>query len=117
MLTAVDFEEFDRLAEPLRERSEASTVSYGFPLIEGRTASVTELASIEALLGVVLPTQYKAFMIRYGGGMFGFVDLLPLTEQPSGGGEENVVSVNREWFPDGSFVAVAPVGTGDYWGF
>jgi hypothetical protein len=85
-------------------------------LIEGRTASVNELASIEELLGAVLPMQYKTFMIRYGGGPFGFVGLLPLTGQPSDGAE-NVVSVNRELFPDGSFVAVAAVGTGDYWGF
>ena len=90
--------------------------SYGLQLIEGRTASVDELASIEELLGVVLPMRYKTFMIRYGGGQFGFVDLLPLTGQPPDGAE-NVVSVSHESFPDGSFIAVAPVGTGDYWGF
>jgi antitoxin YobK len=116
MLARVNFEEFDRLAEPMRERSEASMASDGFPWIEGRIASVSELASVEALLGVVLPAQYKEFMTRYGGGGFGNVELLPVTgEWPDV--HESVARTNSEWFSDGSFVAVAPVGTGDYWGF
>jgi hypothetical protein len=113
----VDFEEFDTLSEPMRRREEAMMASNGFSAFDGHTASASELASIEALLGVVLPAQYKTFMIRYGGGGFGFVELLlPVLGQPSDG-REGVASVNREWFADRSFVAVAPVGTGDYWGF
>jgi hypothetical protein len=38
----------------------------------------------------------------------------PITTVP---GCEDVVSVSQREDPTGSFVAVAPVGTGDYWGF
>jgi antitoxin YobK len=116
MLAGVDFEEFDRLSEPLRERYEADMASGEMPWLERRIASVSELASVEALLGVVLPVQYKAFMTRYGCAEFGFVELLPVAGQwPDV--PDSVARTNSEEFPDGSFVAVAPVGTGDYWGF
>jgi antitoxin YobK len=54
-------------------------------------------------------------MMRYGGGQFGSIDLLPIT--PSNSHDDDVVSVSQREDPDGLFVAVAPVGTGDYWGF
>jgi hypothetical protein len=53
-------------------------------------------------------------MMRYGGGMFGFVELFPIVSRGRG---DDVVAVNRREFPDREFVAVAPVGTGDHWGF
>jgi hypothetical protein len=70
---------------------------------------------VERQLGALLPDQYKTFMMRYGGGMFGFVELFPIGHRPDAA--EDLVSVNRDEFPDGSFLAVAPVGTGDHWGF
>ncbi|MEV4759934.1 SMI1/KNR4 family protein [Micromonospora sp. NPDC049559] len=112
----MDFAEFDRLVEPLRERSARMVAAHDFPLIEARTATDDEIASAERALGVVLPARYKAFMVRYGGGQFGFVDLLTVPGRGADG-VDDIVSVSRGEFPDGSFLAVAPVGTGDYWGF
>jgi len=111
----VDFAEFDRLVEPLRARSAAMQASHGFALIDARSASAQELLEAEQRLGATLPSQYKTFMMHYGAGQFGSVDLLPIT--PVIPGREDVVSVSKREDPAGSFVAVAPVGTGDYWGF
>jgi len=111
---AVDFTEFDRLVEPLRARSAAMKPAHGFGFIDGRTVSAQELLDAEQLLGVKLPSRYKTFMMRYGGGQFGSVDLLPVTPIPGG---EDVVSVSQREDRAGSFVVVAPVGTGDYLGF
>lgn len=111
---AVDFPEFDRLVAPLRVRSAAIQAAYGFALIGARTASLQELLDAEKRLGATLPSRYKTFMVRYGGGQFGSIDLLPVTPTASG---EDVVSASQREDPTGSFVAVAPVGTGDYWGF
>jgi hypothetical protein len=110
----VDFTEFDRLVEPLRARSAAMQAAHGFALIEARTASAEELLDAEQRLGATLPSQYKTFMMRYGGGQFGSIDLLPVSAASGG---EDVVSVSQREDPTGSFVAVAPVGTGDHWSF
>jgi SMI1-KNR4 cell-wall len=111
----MDFLEFDTLAEPLRQKSARSASTYGFVLIEGQTATVNEVADVEQQLGVTLPEKYKAFMMRYGGGQFGFVDLFPIASPTSSA--ENLKSVNDREFPERTFIAVAPVGTGDHWGF
>jgi hypothetical protein len=112
----VDFEEFDRLTAPLRERSATMAGRYGFPLIGAHTASPEDIAWAESALGVTLPAKYKTLMSRYGGGQFGFVDLLPV-RATSARHRDDIVSVSQKEFPDGSYVAVAPVGTGDFWGF
>ncbi|GID32906.1 SMI1/KNR4 family protein [Paractinoplanes brasiliensis] len=112
----MDLTEFDARVEELRVKSAASQANYGFALIDGRVASDDEIAEIERRMGVTLPTAYKAFMRSYGGGMFGFVDLLPIVGEPDGR-EDDLLTVNDREFPDRSFVAVAPVGTGDYWAF
>ena len=111
----MDFTEFDRLVAPLRARSAELQAAHGFALIEARTASGQELSEAEQRLGATLPSQYKTFMMHYGGGQFGSVDLLPVTPAVPDG--EDVVSVSTREDPGGLFVAVAPVGTGDYWGF
>lgn len=49
--------------------------------------------------------------------MFGFVDLLPLVEPEKPGRHGEVWTENDRYFPDRDFVAVAEVGTGDYWRF
>ena len=54
-------------------------------------------------------------MMRYGGGVFGFVKLFPVAPVPSK--TEDLRTLNDREFPDRSFVAVTPVGTGDHWGF
>lgn len=111
----MDLAKFDVLAEPLRQKSAAVLAEHGFALIEGRTATAEEMISVERQMMVTLPEKYKAFMVHYGGGMFGFVELLPVVAGPPEDGDLRIVN-DRE-FPDRGFVAVAPVGTGDYWGF
>lgn len=115
-MSVMDIAQFDALAEPLREQSAASLARYGFPLMEGRTATDDEVSQVETRLEVALPENYKAFMVRYGGGMFGSVELFPIVSRESAH-EEDLLSVNDREFPDRTFVAVAPVGTGDHWGF
>ncbi len=112
----MDLTEFDALAEGLRAKSAASQTNYGFALIAGRIAGDDEIVDVERRMGVALPTGYKSFMRSYGGGMFGFVDLLPVVAEPDGS-EDDLLTVNDREFSDRSFVAVAPVGTGDYWAF
>jgi hypothetical protein len=110
----VELAEFEVLVEPLRRKSAAHQAEYGFALIEGHTVTAQEIANIERQMAVVLPDKYKAFMMRYGGGAFGFVDLFPLLPVS---GCDDLHTLNDHEFPDRNFVAVAPVGTGDHWGF
>ena len=113
----MDLAEFDVLAEPLQRKSAESATRYGFALIEGRTCTPDEIAYVEDRMGVILPEKYKVFMTRYGGGVFGFVDLFPLVEPETQANDGDVWTENERNFPDHDFVAVAAVGTGDYWGF
>lgn len=110
----MELAEFEVLAEPLRRKPAVYQVEYGFALIEGHTVSAEEIANVEREMAVVLPYKYKAFMMRYGGGAFGFVDLFPLLPASEW---DDLRTLNDQEFPDRSFVAVAPVGTGDHWGF
>jgi len=111
----VDLAEFDALAEPLRQQSAVSMAQHGFPLIDGHTSTADEVADVEQRLGVTLPAKYKSFMMRYGGGMFGFVDLFPVVSRSPNG--DDLTSVNEREFPGREFIAIGPVGTGDHWGF
>jgi antitoxin YobK len=74
----MELAEFEALAEPLRRRPAALRADHGFALIEGHTATAREIASVERDMGVALPGKYKSFMMRYGGGAFGFVELFPV---------------------------------------
>lgn len=78
----MDLAEFEGLAEPLRRKSAAQQAEYGLLLVEGHTATAEEIARVEREMAVALPDKYKAFMMRYGGGMFGFVELFPTTFRP-----------------------------------
>ena len=111
----MDLAEFEALAEPLLRKSVAKQAEYGFALIEGHTVTAEEIKDVEREIAVALPNKYKAFMMRYGGGVFGFVELFPVAPVPSGA--DDLRTLNDREFPDRSFVAVAPVGTGDHWGF
>jgi hypothetical protein len=112
----MDIAQFDVLAESLRQESAASLAKCGFPLIDGRTATDDEVSEVETRLGVTLPERYKAFMVRYGGGVFGHVELFPIVSHGSDH-DQDLRSVNDHEFPDRTFIAIAPVGTGDHWGF
>lgn len=75
-------------------------------------ATEADLSRVEQVLGVRLPVQYCRFLLRYGAGAFLFVELLPADEGRRWA--ETLLAANE---PGSGFVAVAPVGTGDYWGF
>lgn len=118
----MEFGEFDALVEVARVKHANRNLPDGdeFRLFDAYRASNDDLTRLEMALQTRLPVKYREFMRRYGGGSFCYVDLLPAVD-PSGRGED-LVSVNRSesnlsasWSTD--FVAIAPVGTGDYWGF
>src|SRR3954469_23693901 len=111
----MDLAEFEALAEPLLRKTAAEQAEHGFALIEGHTVTAGRIKGVEREMAVALPDKYKAFMMRYGGGVFGFVELFPVAPVPSS--SDDLRTLNDREFPDRGFVAVAPVGTGDHWGF
>ncbi len=111
----MEITEFATLAEPLLRKAATDPDGFGFTLVEGLTATPAEITAVELELAVALPDKYKDFMTRYGGGIFGFVQLFPLVPAPSAA--DDLRTANDQEFPDRDFVAVAPVGTGDHWGF
>ncbi|MEV4280924.1 SMI1/KNR4 family protein [Actinoplanes xinjiangensis] len=111
----MDLADFEELAEPLLRKSAAAQAEYGFALVEGHTVTAEEIRGVEREMAVTLPAKYKAFMMRYGGGVFGFVELFPVT--PVAPGTDDLRTLNDREFADRGFLAIAPVGTGDYWGF
>ncbi|WP_238005275.1 SMI1/KNR4 family protein [Dactylosporangium sp. AC04546] len=113
----MDFAEFDALAEPLQRRWAQEEAQHGFALIGRHVCTPEVIALVEGRMGVIFPDKYKVFMTRYGGGVFGFVELLPLVEPDKPARRGDIWSENERWFPERDFVAVAEVGTGDYWGF
>lgn len=109
----MDYSEFRELAN-LERDARAELEDEEFKLFESRTASVADLRSAEAEVGVEFPSDYRLFMEEFGGGRFLFVEMLPL--RTGAEFEESVVSATLTWGDD-RFVAIAAVGTGDYWGF
>ncbi|MGA5301860.1 SMI1/KNR4 family protein [Nucisporomicrobium flavum] len=109
------FDEFE--AELARVRAARSGVDppEGFALFDALTATPAELDRVESGLGVTLPVLYKDFLQRVGGGSFLFLDLLPAVA--AGESDEDLISVNSGPLRIPDFVAIAPVGTGDWWGF
>jgi hypothetical protein len=111
----MEFEEFETHLARVRTEREGKFLPAGFQLFDSRTASEADLQRAEEALEVRLPEKYKEFMRRHGAGQFLFLDLLPVTPPDEGG--DDLVSVNRSQFTPSGFLAVAPVGTGDWWGF
>lgn len=110
----MDFAEFDGLVS--RTQAELSEEPpEGFAAFDAWRSSEEDIARAEDELDVRLPSQYKEFMLRYGGGGFLFLDLLPIVAPDRRG--EDLVSVNLGSLRESGFLAVAPVGTGDWWGF
>ena len=109
------FEEFEAHLAAARAKRAGLSSPEGFEVFEGRAASEDDLLAVEDALQVRLPDEYKEFMKRHGGGMFLFLDLLPIAG--TGDHEDDVLKVNLGESAGANFVAVAPVGTGDWWGF
>ncbi|MGK5497900.1 SMI1/KNR4 family protein [Streptomyces sp. URMC 125] len=110
----MEFEQFESLLATTRAERER-TLPEGFHAFDLLAASNEELAQAEQRLGVRLPDDYKKFMRRYGGGEFLFLDLLPVLSHD--GAEDDLVGVNESDIESEDFIAIAPVGTGDWWGF
>ncbi|GGN20914.1 hypothetical protein FHR83_002076 [Actinoplanes campanulatus] len=111
----MELTEFEALAEPFCREAAEQQARYGFNPIEGLTVTAAEIAAVERGMAVTLPDRYKAFLTRFGAGLFGFVELFPIVPVP--GRYDDLRTVNDQEFPDRDFVVVAPVGTGDHWGF
>lgn len=111
----MEFEEFEAQVESFRSKRSGRPYPPGFQLFDSWTATDEDLDAVEAELGTRLPSKYKRFMRVFGGGVFSFVELLPV-KSPDGRGED-LLSVNAGAYAVPNFVAVAPVGTGDWWGF
>lgn len=77
-------------------------------------ATEDEIAAFETGIGVRLAEQHCEFLREHGGGRLLFLDVCPV----NGGAQspEDLYSANSS-VDASDFVAVAPVGTGDYWGF
>ncbi|MFD5284335.1 SMI1/KNR4 family protein [Streptomyces rubrogriseus] len=111
----MEFEEFETHLAAARTKRAALSSPEDFEAFEERAASEEDLRAAERALHARLPEDYREFMKRHGGGMFLFLDLLPISG--SDGQEDDLLKVNLREFADVDFVAVAPVGTGDWWGF
>ncbi len=110
----MDFDEFDGFLEGVRRTPAATPPDSDIRAFDFWAATADDIQRTETRLGVKLPEQYKEFMRRYGGGAFLGLELIPVVSPH--GGEEDLVELNEaERLTD--FVAVAPVGTGDHWGF
>ncbi|MFI5564283.1 SMI1/KNR4 family protein [Amycolatopsis japonica] len=111
----MEFDEFDALVLRVREGLPVQDYPEGFFPFDSWRSSKEEIERVERELDVRLPVQYKEFMVRHGGGAFLFVDLLPVVARVSWA--DDLVSVNQGSMRESGFIAVAPVGTGDWWGF
>lgn len=111
----MEFDEFEALLHDARAKYAGDRIPEGLSLFDFLRASDQDLDQVEMELAVHLPSKYREFMKRYGGGQFLFVDLLPAISE--GDRLEDLVMVNRDASWRGAFFAVAPVGTGDWWGF
>ncbi|MFJ3860340.1 SMI1/KNR4 family protein [Streptomyces sp. NPDC090085] len=111
----MESEEFEVHLSAARAKRAGLSSPEGFDVFESRVASEAELSEVEETLEAQLPGEYREFMKRHGGGMFLFLDLLPVVA--SDDQEDDLTRVNVAEFKDGGFIAVAPVGTGDWWGF
>jgi hypothetical protein len=110
----MEFDELDAQVEAVRaERSRTDPPE--FQLFDLVPASDGDLARVETELQTRLPDKFKEFMRRFGGGEFAFLELLPAVSADDR--VADLLATNQGDHAMPGFVAIAPVGTGDYWGF
>jgi hypothetical protein len=111
----MEFAEFQRLVDALL----ADHASRGYPatirILDALLATDDDLSFVERQLDTRLPAEYKRVVKTYGAGMFGFVELLPVRAGSDGGYDVLVANTGHDTVS--GFVAIAPVGSGDMWGF
>jgi hypothetical protein len=109
----VDFDAFlaeiDRVREARAARGQSELPSASL------IVSDDDLARVEAQLQTRLPEKYKQFLRVFGGGHFAYLDLAPLISPD--GRDRGLVELNAGPANKPGFVAIAPSGGGDYWGF
>jgi hypothetical protein len=110
----VEFTDFEARLADVRSSPSVAVLPAEMQMFDFIAVTDERMVAVEAALRVRLPAKYRQFMKGYGGGQFLFVDLLPAV---SSEGREDLISVNGGAGPQPVFVAVAPVGTGDWWGF
>jgi hypothetical protein len=111
----MEITEFDALFQEVRARRAGMERLPEVRLFDLWRVTEEDLARAEEALGAVLPGKYKDFMLRYGGGQFLFLDLMPIVSPDVR--VETLLDANRRETPGQEFIVVAPVGTGDWWGF
>ncbi|MFF2165527.1 SMI1/KNR4 family protein [Streptomyces sp. NPDC058175] len=109
----MEFGEFEARLAGVRAEREGAGLPEGFQLFDFQRASGVDLDRAEGELRVRLPEKYKEFMRQYGGGEFLYLDVLPAVSD----GEDDLLSINQGELRQSNFIAIAPVGTGDWWGF
>ncbi|MFG1888059.1 SMI1/KNR4 family protein [Micromonospora sp. NPDC049051] len=108
----MDLEEFQARLQRYIDQQGADMVSQ-FDLVDLEPVAERDLSHAERTLGVILPASYRRFMKAYGGGSIFRLELLAVG---SADARDDLVNVNLSGAFE-NFVAVAPVGTGDWWGF
>ncbi|NYH52047.1 hypothetical protein HNR06_001636 [Nocardiopsis arvandica] len=111
----MEFAEFEHVLSSVRDRGEEGDFPEGYSPFDFWSASQGDILLAEQELKVSLPEAYVGFMRGYGGGQFLFLDLLTVVSH--GREAEDLISVNRSSPLSAGFLALAPVGTGDWWGF
>src|SRR5258706_13523691 len=111
----MEFEDFQTLVGAAQARHISKRYPPEFKLFEFLAVSDDDIALVEAQLGTLLPAKYTQFLKHYGAGMFALVDLLPV--RATAGRTGDLLRDNSGHWAISGFVSVAPVGSGDMWGF
>ncbi|MEV0129403.1 SMI1/KNR4 family protein [Dactylosporangium sp. NPDC050688] len=111
----MEFTEFQVVVEDFLARFASEGNPPEFRALDEVRADDRDLAFVEAQLGVTFPQKYRQVMKTYGGGLFGYVRLLPVRAPQAG--DDDVLEENSGPYAVPGFVSVAPVGTGDMYGF
>lgn len=80
-----------------------------FELEKDRIISENDIVCFEAANGVVFPNEYKQFILEFGGGYFGFVNIYSLDVDSS-----FYLLANQNTVPNG-YLAISDNGCGDYY--
>ncbi len=76
-------------------------------------ASAGEIDQVQRALDVQLPEDYTTFLKKYGGGVFGQVDIFTVDVS-----HNSYILIDQPRFAEGrEFIAVSPNGCGDYYGY
>lgn len=80
-----------------------------FELEHDKCVSENEIVCFESANSMILPIEYKQFVLEFGGGYFGFVNMYSLDLDSS-----FYLLANQNGIPDG-YLAISDNGCGDYY--